>query len=709
MSRLTELLKSAKLIDKALGEELEKEFKVLSSRRSFGLNFERHKPENVELPGCKIKKGDKVRILPSRGSLEKGDQRLWLVKQLKKNNNKSEALVSVIDTNVQEEREVLVEDLINVKEFQDYIYPGLTSTKKISKVDKKYFNTVINGENYHVLKALTFTHRNKIDAIYIDPPYNTGAKDWKYNNDYVDTEDSYRHSKWLAFMERRLLVAKELLNPLSSVLIVTIDEKEYLRLGMLLEQLFEDAKIQMVSSVINPRGIVRDNEFSRSNEFIFFAWFGNAKISAVAGKEVVGKPIAWETMRRRSLAGKRGRKGPGACGPNQFYPIFVNEQTGYIVGRGQPLSVNDKISDYIAPKGMVAVFPARADGTEMNWSLSDKGFDERFIKGYVRASKATPNYKQKYVIQYILGGVIKDIDNKKIDIKEKKPDGSVEGYYIDEKSKMPHSQWNVDSHYAQQYGTGLLSKIMPNKRFPYAKSLYAVEDTLRYFILENKNAIVLDFFAGSGTTAHAVMRLNKQDGGKRKSISVTNNEVAIEEIKKLTKKGLRPGDKEWEQLGICEYITKPRIESSLNGKTPDGKKIDGEYKFFDKFPISDGFNENFEFFTLTYETAISVNHNLSFKNIAPLLWMRAGSEGKRIDEIDKKGWAIADNYALISDLDKSSIFYEEVSKNKNIKLIFIFTDDEKRFQSMFKKLPKEIEIVRLYESYISNFRFLLGN
>jgi adenine-specific DNA-methyltransferase len=130
----------------------------------------------------------------------------------------------------------------------------------------KPFHTVINGENFHVLEALTYTHRGKIDAIYIDPPYNTGARDWKYNNYYVEAEDLYRHSKWLAFMERRLNIAKKLLNPERSVLIVTIDEKEYLRLGLLIEQTFEDATIQMVSSVINPKGASRGVGFRRTDE-----------------------------------------------------------------------------------------------------------------------------------------------------------------------------------------------------------------------------------------------------------------------------------------------------------------------------------------------------------------------------------------------------------------------------------------------------------
>ena len=103
-----------------------------------------------------------------------------------------------------ESESVAVEDLAIVAEFRDYIYPGLVSTGKVERGEDKPFHTVINGENFHVLEALTFTHRGKIDAVYIDPPYNTGAKDWKYNNDYVESEDLYRHSKWLAFMERRL-------------------------------------------------------------------------------------------------------------------------------------------------------------------------------------------------------------------------------------------------------------------------------------------------------------------------------------------------------------------------------------------------------------------------------------------------------------------------------------------------------------------------
>lgn len=255
MSRLTDLIARAKAKDATLGEELEREFKILSLRRSFGLNFERHRPESVELPGQPVRKGDKVHILLRRGSTAKGDQRLWKVLGLEKADGASLAQIELLNAAEAERQKVAVGDLVVVAEFKDYIYPGLVTTGKVQRGGDKPFHTVINGENFHVLEALTFTHRGKIDAIYIDPPYNSGAADWKYNNNYVERDDLYRHSKWLAMIERRLLIASGLLKPDCSVLIVTIDSREYLRVGLLLEQLFPDARIQMVSTIINPKGV----------------------------------------------------------------------------------------------------------------------------------------------------------------------------------------------------------------------------------------------------------------------------------------------------------------------------------------------------------------------------------------------------------------------------------------------------------------------
>ena len=254
--------------------------------------------------------------------------------------------------------------------------------------------------------------------------------------------------------------------------------------------------------------------------------------------------------------------------------------------------------------------------------------------------------------------------------------------------------------------------MLPGRKFPFPKSIYAVQDALDHFVSQNKMATILDFFSGSGTTAHAVMRLNKQDGGRRQCISVTNNEVAADEHKALRKKGLRPGDPEWEQWGICDHITKPRIKAAITGQTPDGDPIKGDYKFTDEFPMADGFAENAEFFTLTYETPVSVSHNRAFARVAPLLWMKAGSEGRRIDSLPDAGWDVADTYGLLTDLDAVAPYLAAIEgiieSGGGIRIAYIVTDDDRRFQSVAQDLPDGVEAVRLYESYLTNFRFSMG-
>ena len=204
------------------------------------------------------------------------------------------------------------------------------------------------------------------------------------------------------------------------------------------------------------------------------------------------------------------------------------------------------------------------------------------------------------------------------------------------------------------------------------------------------------------------MRINRQDDGSRQCISVTNNEVGADEHSNLRKEGLRPGDAEWERWGICDYITKPRIAAAITGRTPEGKPIKGDYKFNDEFPMAEGFEENAEFFTLTYETPVAVTHNRAFERIAPLLWMRAGSEGRRIDKLPDRGWEVADTYGLLIDLDHSAAFAGAMEGRDALRVAYVVTDDDRRFQSVVRQLPGSVEPVRLYESYLTNFRFAMG-
>lgn len=712
MSRLTDLIAQAKSKDADLGRELEREFKALASRRSFGLNFERHTPESVELPGRPIRKGDKVRVLPPRGSTDKGDKRLWKVLGTSKEGGARVAQLDLIGADEAETQTVAVEDLIVVAEFRDYIYPGLVSTGKVTRGGDKPFHTVINGENFHALEALTFTHRGKVDVIYIDPPYNTGAKDWKYNNDYVEGEDLYRHSKWLAFIERRLKVAEQLLNPNNSVLVVTIDEKEYLRLGLLLEQTFSEAKMQMVTTVIAPSGQPRGNQMSRVEEYIYVLYFGAAKVGQELREtneadedEPSTIRVGWENLIRRGTDSRRVDR------ENQFYPIYFDPETKKILQVGDALLPTTVApADVQVPDGCDVVWPIRTDGSEGRWRISSDAARNLLDRGLLRLGRKN-RQTGNHAVNYVLRSDVQRIERGEIKIDGFSEDGSAILTRVVTKSAIagtPKTVWSKDSHNAGNYGSALLREFIPTRKFPFPKSLYAVEDTIRLFVADNLDAVVLDFFSGSGTTAHALMRINRLDGGRRQCISVTNNEVAADEHAKLRKDGLRPGDPDWEKWGICDYITKPRIRAAITGKTPDGKPIKGDYKFTDEFPMAEGFEENAEFFTLTYESHTRVGHNRAFARIAPLLWMKAGSEGRRIDSEPKDGWEVVDNYGLLTDLDAAAPFVDAVEAKGGIRIAYIVTDDDRRFQSVAQRLPEGVEAVRLYESYLTNFRFAMG-
>lgn len=706
MSRLTDLIAQVKARDQKLGADLDREFKVLSSRLPFGLNFERHRPEAVELPQRPVRKGDKVRVLPPRGTIKKGDQRLWLVTAINKTTKRADLVLLGVES--VETQAVALYDLVVVAEFSDTIYPGLVTTGSVQRGGDKPFHTVINGENYHVLEALTYTHRGKIDAIYIDPPYNTGAKDWKYNNDYVEADDLYRHSKWLAMIERRLQIAKELLNPANSVLIVTIDEKEYLRLGLLLEQTFPEARVQMISSVINPKGTARANEFSRIDEYVFFVALGDAKLTRWNRDMLTDRDYSEdEDVRWRGLA-RTGRKGLRPHNPGSWYPIYIKKDGSgiYSVGNTVPLGNDDPVD---APEGTIAVWPPSSDGQQYSWSVVPETLRELMSRGAVRIGRVDLS-RNSVPIYYLSFNQLQRIEDGDIKVVGREPDGTLQIAYAEgSRSTAPKTIWNMTSHDAGSHGTNMIRTLLPGRRFPFPKSLYAVEDALRFFVADKPEAIVLDFFSGSGTTAHAVMRLNHQDNGRRQCICVTNNEVAADEQKTLRGQGLRPGDADWEQHGICDFITKPRVEAAITGKTPEGQPIKGDYKFSDEFPMADGFAENAEFFTLTYETPVMVNHNLAFGRIAPLLWLRAGARGQRIDKLPGNGWAVVEAYGLLTDVDAATSFIKAVKVASSIKVAYIVTDDDRRYQAIARRLPDGVEPVRLYESYLTNFSFTHGD
>ena len=710
MSRLTDIMRQLHVLNPQIGADLEAEIRALTRQRTFGLVFERHQPEVVELPGLKPKRASKVRILQPRGSIKKGDNRIWLVENVDNEDNVGTAHLIELYSQEPEKIDAATDDLVVVAEFKDGIYPGLLETGRVERGADKPFHTVINAENFHALEMLTYTHRGKVDAIYIDPPYNTGAKDWKYNNDYVGSDDAYRHSKWLEMMERRLIIARELLNPEDSVLICTIDEKEYLRLGLLLEQVFPEARIQMITVMTNKKGSTRVGSFSRRDEYIFILFFGSSFITASdddmitpQGRQSVRKTI-WNSLLRRGADGSSR-----AESPNLFFPFYVSIESGKIMRVGESLHLGVDRNTVKAPDGMRLAWPIRSDGSEGRWQVSATTAAAMLQEGTIKSGRYNPERKC-YAINYLKRGQLNDLASGKLVRVGTDEVGAGIFEYQDKitTNAQPGTIWVRESHDASIYGSTLLRGVIPGRRFPFPKSLYAVEDTLRFFVKTKPNAIVLDFFAGSGTTAHAVMRLNKQDGGQRQCICVTNNEVSDDEQRKLRKTGLRPGDRDWEKWGICDYITKPRISAAITGRTPDGEPIKGDYKFTDEFSMSDGLEENAVFFTLTYESPLTVRHNHAFERVAPMLWMRAGSQGRIITSLGERGWDISDVYGVLENFNESAMFFNALEQKTGVRMVFLVTDDDAVFQMACRKLPEGTVPVRLYSSYLQNFEINRG-
>ena len=265
--------------DPVLRERILQETDKLIKQKKFGLVFEEHLPECTPLYNMPIRVASKVALKTGYVS------DIYTVLCIDDDN----AICDRRETH--EQKTFRLDEIVVVAEFGEPIYPTLTPIDTVENaLDSDLWHTLIEADNYHALQLLEYLYAGKVDCIYIDPPYNTGAKDWKYNNDYVDSSDQYRHSKWLSMMERRLRLAKKLLNPKDSVLIVTIDEKEYLHLGCLLEEMFPEARMQMVDSIINRKGVSHRGmragtekeeltQFSRVSEYLFFVMLGKGSVN----------------------------------------------------------------------------------------------------------------------------------------------------------------------------------------------------------------------------------------------------------------------------------------------------------------------------------------------------------------------------------------------------------------------------------------------
>lgn len=429
--------------------------------------------------------------------------------------------------------------------------PVFTEVKEreISHAPCDSYNFLLEGDNLHSLKLLEKTHKGKIDVIYIDPPYNTGkTDDFIYDDKIVDQSDAYKHSKWLSFMEKRLLIARELLSD-RGLIAISIGYQEVNDLMLLCEEIF--SPMQVVSVTVQTSGGKPNGGFNYMQEYVIFVapteFLPNESLSA---QTEYASPYHAMTLANFNQIQR----------PNQAYPIFIDID-GNIVGCGDSLAEKIKNGEYtgekkdyvfdysVAPSGTVAIYPVTKKGDPCVWRLISSQLLENWKKGYVKVTpqKESKNNKNRYNIQYLAEGVIKKIEAGEFEIARNdsdKPTIDVIGYKT--AGANISTIWLDKSFYTTK-GSNSITALIGRNAFSYPKPVELIYEILQRTTSEN--SIVLDFFAGSGTTGQAVLELNMADGGHRKFILCTNNENQI-----------------------CENVTYQRLSKVISGYQVNGKK-----------------------------------------------------------------------------------------------------------------------------------------
>lgn len=392
--------------------------------------------------------------------------------------------------------------------------PVLTEDTDLFIDNGGQMNFLIEGDNLASLKLLEKTHKGKIDLIYIDPPYNTGAKNWIYDNDYVDSNDLFRHSKWLSFMKNRLKSAYNLLS-CDGIIIVTIDDYEVDTLTLLMDELFgEEHRLATIIIKNNPSGRSTVSGVSISHEYaLFYCKNDNVKLGRLPRNEAqIARYKETDSNGRFEWVNFRKHGGYKEDAPSMYYPIYVKKDGSSF--RIPKLLWNERIKEY-------SILEESETDELVSLPIDEEGRQRRWKWGLDRALTQQSDMSVR-------------LDRNK-----------VPAIYIKARMKeegmLPLTVWDSKEYSSTEYGANLLSKIMGGKKFDYPKSLYAVIDCLKVGNAK-KDTIILDFFAGSGTTGHAVMKLNAEDGGSRKFILCTNNEnnicrdVTYERIKRVIAK-----------------------------------------------------------------------------------------------------------------------------------------------------------------------------
>lgn len=509
-------------------------------------------------------------------------------------------------------------------------------SKEIMTDKTKPVNLLIEGDNYHALSVLNYTHKGKIDVIYIDPPYNTGARDWKYNNDYVDSGDPYRHSMWLSFMKSRLSLSKSLLKN-DGIICVTIDDYEMPRLWMLMDEIFgENNHLGTVVIRNNPKGRMTNRKVSLVHEYaLFFGRSNNSFISLLPVKPedkthtyIEDKDGSWYVpvnLRKQGIDSTAMTKSGKLSG--RYYPIYLDPETG-------------KLSSM--HKYRIEILPIDVKGEKRIWRRAQDVIDEMFKSGNLWAKKQKSGYQLYYKFR---GGL---------------------------KGDRPQSIWYDAKFSASEYGTQTLDRILGSRElFQFPKSPHAVTKSILTGT-DNMNAVILDFFAGSGTTGQAVLELNKMDNGNRKFVLCTNNEN-----------------------NIATEVCYPRIKKVIQGyKSTKSGKVEG-------------LGGNLKYFKTDFVGATGNDKNRTklTREAVEMLCIKEGTFEAVVDELDLKIFKNHNHYcAIIFDETMIPKFKKELKKLDGQCNVYIFSLGDDTFDEEFEDVKSKVKLSPIPEAILRVYR-----
>ena len=646
MAALDELI--SKIQDDDLRGLIKAEFDKLRKRKKFGLVFESAN-EFSPLFGLPVKVG--ALVAKKNGGLKE----IFKVTALDGD--------TVTCTDGKESFAFDRADLIVVNRLGDSICPALSKIDDVANApDSNLWHVLIEAENFHALQLLRYLYAGKVDCIYIDPPYNTGARDWKYNNDYVDANDNYRHSKWLAMMERRLALAKELLSD-SGAIFISIDDNEQATLKLLCDEIFGRKNFVAQIPWQSRQSLQNDTDLSINHEFI----------------TVYAK--------KRRMTDRRLKPSNADCWHLiegfAFNPLPIDES-----------KFSNPDND---PRGAWKADPFDAPNVRPNltYPIINPNTNEIFLPPKGRHWRVEPEKFSALLAngRIVFGKTGKSKPQLKVFLNEQKLLGAV-----------PNSWFDAENYGTATEGTKLLQKILGNENiFSTPKPTRLIKKILR--LATNKDSLVLDFFAGSGTTLHAVNLLNAEDGGRRRCILVTNNEVSEAEAKRLTAAGLTPADDAWQELGIARHVTWQRTVCSIEGHDITGAPLTSTYLGTER-AMADGFAANAIFFKLTSLDKDAVAQGDCFKELLAVLWLKAGGLGKcptlEAETLPPYKIFAENKFAVLLDERHFGTFAEAL-RHAAIETVFILTGSNAALNRM-RALLGVPKAYRLYGDYLKNIK-----